>query len=340
MKIALDARLLDKRHNTGISRYTEFLMEYYVKRYGEENLCIITNDIELQIEKWNIIPTKLKPFNIFHFCRYGHFIKQFHFDILHIPFYSGTLFELRGTFVLLTVHDLMYRLVKDFFGGNLILSKAKKIYFDFIVKHSVRNANAVISVSKTTSADLLEAFNIKSVVIPENSEICTEREMEIIEKYNLHPKGFFLYCGNNRPHKNLKLVIEVFNSSLELPTLVLAGKGHQSSSNVIAVDVVSDAELKALYESAIAFVFPSKYEGFGLPILESLEFGTPVIASRISAFIEFQNKNIFYFDVDDSKQLKEALNEVLNHKFIDDMTFFEKYRKDSIYKMLDALCRI
>jgi glycosyltransferase involved in cell wall biosynthesis len=336
MRIALDARLLDKRHNTGISRYTEFLIDYYVSRIGENNVSLITNDPTLTVGSLKTIYTEYKPFNLIHVFLYRKFICQFSFELIHIPFYSGFYSKLPHTTVVLTVHDLMYRIVDDFFGKNRPLSILKIKYFNFIVKRSVCTADKVISISNTTSRDLKRIFKVDSYIIPEQSKIQSVPEISILNKHKLRNKCFFLYCGNSRPHKNLSMVVNLFNTLTNFPPLVLAGKGHQSSSNVINVGIVSDPELLALYESAIAFIFPSKYEGFGLPILEALSVGTLVIASRIPAFEEFKNQNICYFDIDNQSQLRSALVHSLTHHFVDNPSFFDTYSKENIYSLLDT----
>ena len=340
IKIGVDARLLDRVKNTGISRYTEFILNYYIQKFGNKQIWIITNDRMLDYKGCNIIFTKFKPYNILHFLAYSHFISSLRLELLHIPFYSGMCFKLGTTKIIVTVHDLMYRNVKDFFGSNFILNYCKRAYFDFIVKRTLLNSNIIITVSKVTKDDLLNAFRIKSIHIPEYSKIIsTIKSDEILKKHDLHKKQYFFYCGNNRPHKNLQFVIEIFNSLPEFPPLVLAGRGHSNSKNVKSVGVVSEDDLRSLYASSIAFIFPSKYEGFGLPILEALDCKTLVIASRIRAFTEFKSENILYFDIGDRGGLISTLVKAINRTFVEEPFFFDDYSIDRIYKLLDMNCR-
>lgn len=338
MRIGIDGRLLDKRRNTGISRYTEFLLKYYIMKYGAENIYVIVNSVIDDYKSVHYVNTKLKPFNILHFFRYSSFISTLNLDILHIPFYSGTYFRVNQTKVIVTVHDLMYKLVDNFFNTNYFLNYVKKKYFDFIVKETLRNADTVISVSKTTQADVLYSFNVESVHVPELSIVKANPDDSILKKINVSKKGFFFYCGNNRPHKNLQFVIDVFNSVPNLPPLVLAGAGHYNSNNVKAIGIVTDEELKSLYRSCIAFIFPSKYEGFGLPILESLNCKTLVIASKIPAFLEFKSKNISFFEIGNTKSLIEVIKETMEKNYVEEPHFFAGYSIDKIYSLLDLYC--
>lgn len=123
MIIHIDARLLDTYHNTGISRYTEFIINYYIEKYGENNVTLITNNPNLKYKKCDIKYTSYKPFNIFHFLKYWKWIESLKLDFLYVPFYSGLYKKAGNTKVIVTVHDLMYRLVDGFFGNNKILNR-------------------------------------------------------------------------------------------------------------------------------------------------------------------------------------------------------------------------
>lgn len=332
MKIGVDCRLVNKKQNTGISRYTEFLIEYYISQYGFENILLITNDRKFDYRECNIIFTKLKPFNFVHFLCYPNLIRNYNLDLLHIPFYSGFFCKIKNVKNIVTVHDLMFHFVDDFFGKNSLLNKMKIFYFNYIVKKSLLNADVIVSVSETTRNDVFNYYGYDSIHIPEDSEIMQLEDYSILEKYNLKDKGFYFYCGNNRPHKNINFIIDIFTNNSNLPPIVLAGKGHENFKNVIATGIINDAELSALYKSAIAFVFPSRYEGFGLPILESIRSGTFVIASNIPAFLEFKTKNIFFFELGSEEEFLKAIKETLSNDFILDKSFLDYYDKEIIYE--------
>lgn len=336
MKVGIDCRLVNKEINSGISRYTEFLINYYSLKYGAKNIVLISNDPKFSHFHSTVVFTKLKPYNIFHFFVFSKFVSKLKLDVIHIPFYSSFFFKINNLITIVTVHDLMYRLVDSFFGNRFYLNIVKVFYFNFIVKRSLRNADFIISVSKTTQDDIKSCFGFNSIHIPEDSSIDGDFDLNILDRYNLKSKNYFFYCGNNRPHKNISFIKRVFQTNKSLPILVLAGNGHKSAENVLNLGVVSEAELKALYMNAIAFIFPSKYEGFGLPILESIRLRTLVVASKIPAFTEFISKNIYYFELDDESDLVNLLGEVKNYKFQDDL-LLESYDKEFIYKLYDSI---
>ncbi len=337
MDILLDGRLLDLKNNTGISRYTQFFAEYYLSRGF--SVSLILNDKANLLEGCTPVYTDLRPYNIFDFHKFPCFVETISSDILHIPFYSGLSRKLKSDKkqIFITVHDLMYHLVDDFFGSNKILNRIKKAYFDYIVKKSLRNSDNVISVSYTTQTDLKKIFSINSIVIPEYSQILDTRDDSILEKLSLPPKSYYFYCGNNRNHKNISFIREVFSKSYKDFPLVLAGKGHLSGENIVTTGVVTDGELRSLYANARAFIFPSSYEGFGLPILESLHCKTPVICSDIPAFREFDSENIEFFKVNDKTSLLSAITKLNNRDFKGEPEFFDYYSKKNIYKILDSV---
>jgi glycosyltransferase involved in cell wall biosynthesis len=337
MKIGIDCRLINKIQNTGISRYTEFLIEYYVNRFTSENVVLVVNDKTFKYGDCEIIYTKLKPYNILHFLIFSKFVDDIDLDLFHVPFYSTFFTKPSKTKVILTVHDLMYRFVDVFFGKNKFLNFFKIKYFDFIVKKSLLNSDIIVSVSATTEKNVYETFGYNSIHIPEDSSIDECADFSVLEKYNLSNKGFYFYCGNNRPHKNIDFIIDVFKCNPNLPPLVLAGKGHPDFKNVIATGIVTEEELKALYKSAIAFVFPSKYEGFGLPVLEAIRSGIFVIASKIPAFLEFKTQNIFFFELGNKEEFLEAIEKTLSNDFVKDKSFLDCYDKKMIYELNDFM---
>ena len=313
------------------------MIEYYILKFGSDNVTLISNNPELKFDGCTVVYTKLKPFNILNFFKFSKFIASLKFDLFHVPFYSGLFKKSCKTKTIVTVHDLMYRFVDGFFGKNKCLNYLKIKYFDFIVKRSLFNSDKIVSVSETTKKDVYDIFGLHSIHIPEDSEIKGEIDLTILKNYNLSNKGFFFYCGNNRPHKNINFIIEIFANNSDLPPLVLSGKGHQDSKNVISTGIVSEEELKALYKSAIAFVFPSTYEGFGLPILEAIRLETFIIASKISAFLEFKTNNIFFFKLENKDEFLVAIKKALSKNFVIDKSFLDYYDKEKIYQLNDDL---
>lgn len=336
MKIAIDCRLLDKKKNTGISRYTEFLLDYYKSRFKKDELIIITNSVINEIDIHQSI-TSLRPFRLIDFYRFRGCVKTLGVDLLHSPFYSSIHEPIRGVINITTVHDLMYRVLSDFFSGNALINRLGIFYYNNIVRNSIRSSDKVIAVSDTTANSIKQYYKIDPIAIPENSHIDSFPDRDILTRHNLKRASYFFYCGNSRRHKNLEFIKHIFSTRSDLPILVLAGSGHLPAKNVLSIGVVSDNELRALYEDSIAFIFPSKYEGFGLPVLEALQAGTQVVASKISAFLEFNSPSIHYFDIDNVSSFVEALDSARHRPMPTPSSFYQFYSNEMIYKKMDSM---
>lgn len=298
MKILLDGRLISNKP-TGISRYSIEIIKIYQERYGKSNVFVLVNDI-LTNNDFNYIKTSSKPFSIKDFIFLHRILARIDFDIYHTLFYVNSFFKLKEKKYITTVHDLMYYIVGNFFGDYKILSTLKKYYFHFLVKRSLLNSDKIISVSETTKNDVFNIFGYNSYIIPEGINLLEGYDDSILKKHNITPNNYFFYVGNSRPHKNLDFLCETFISSNTNSSLVLCGnsKGLKkiNNSKIIYLDYVSDEELSALYKNCKAFIFPSTYEGFGLPILEALNNGAKVISSSAGALKEFSKSAIMYFD--------------------------------------------
>ena len=320
MKILIDGRLLSDKE-TGISRYTENLINIYIDLFGRKNIIlIIPANLKKTFDDIQIIKTDLYPFNIYDFIRFHRFLEKIDFDVYHSMFYSNSFFKLKDKIYITTVHDLMYKIVPKFFYENKIKNFLATCYFDFIVYKSLKNSDFIISVSQTTKNDIKQLFNKDSIVIIEGVNKLKINENELQIDINIiKSKQYFLYVGNNRPHKNIKFLKECYLKSKTDKKLVIVGhKGKNlqiGNKEIIYTGFINDFTLKYLYENAIVFVFPSLYEGFGLPILEAINFNTFVFSSNGGALKEFGNYNIEYFAPNKGEDLINLLNNADNFVF-------------------------
>jgi glycosyltransferase involved in cell wall biosynthesis len=258
------------------------------------------------------------------------FLKKINFDIYHSFFYSNSLEKnFQNKISITTVHDLMYLLVPNFFSQNNIINYLKKSYINFIVKTSLKNSNYIISVSDATKNDLFQNLNFESFKVPEGINKLAGKNENVLKINNLKKNDYFLYVGNSRPHKNLEFLISAYLKSKTNKKLVLCGTLDKirkiENKNIYYLDFVKDEELKSLYENCAAFIFPSKYEGFGLPILEALSNGAKVFTSNGGALKEFPKEVIYYFDPYKEVELINFLENENNYKL----------KKDEVNKILE-----
>jgi len=227
-------------------------------------------------------------------------------DVLHSPVSAPLYFQLSSTKSIVTVHDLTFILYPE------TMKSLARLYWNFFMKRGIQKAERVIAISQNTKADLMRYLHIpeeKIRVIPRYpdrrfNEFAEEggSAHRAREKYRL-PDRYILYVGTLEPRKNLARLIKAYaqarRDSSIIQSLVIAGKkgwlydsifemvrALQIENEVIFTGFVDDEDLPALYSQADFFVYPSLYEGFGLPPLEAMACGTPVLASNTSSLPE------------------------------------------------------
>lgn len=254
-------------------------------------------------------------------------------DVLHMT-YNAPPRRLDSALVV-SVHDLAYKLYAQYYPLRV------RLLLSLLVPLSVRRADIVICLSEHSKRDIIREYSVegkKIVVTPgaASPEFCyLERTSacllgEIKERYGV--KGpFFLAVGNLEPRKNLIRLVRAFHSLRQgkgiAHRLVIAGQAHWKASSigrmveqlglndeVIFTGYVPIADLVLLYNAASAFVYPSLYEGFGLPILEAMSCGTPVIASNVASLPEVAGDAALLVDPLSEQSLADAMSCLLTDK--------------------------
>lgn len=226
--------------------------------------------------------------------------KKMKCDLFHCLYSNHPLF-FKGKQIV-TIHDLKYILHPEYLGKK---GRFKSFYLKMLMKNAVKKCSEIITVSESTRSDLCRIFSSvenlpeKSDTVYEAASLEMKEDDAIFKKLSLD-KNYFLYLGELRPHKNIGRIISAFvKFKAALPEaedvrLIIAGKPHKSfdiregydRSDIIFAGYAEDKERYTLYSHALAFCFPSLYEGFGLPILEAMKSGTPVITSDFSSTAE------------------------------------------------------
>jgi glycosyltransferase involved in cell wall biosynthesis len=283
------------------------MIEALINQFDFENVIVIV-PFKLEYKPFKYIQTKLQPYNLIDFIRFSYFILKIDFSILYSPFYSSTLFKQKKKVYIITVHDLMYQKIQ-LFSENKIVNYLGIKYYNFIVRNSLKNST-IISVSKTTQNDVFDFVKCESFLIREG--------INRLNYFNQQPapngiiaSEYFLYVGNLRRHKNIEFLISAFLKSKTNRKLIICGnykKPLQYDSNRISfLGYVDDSTLAELYKNCTAFIFPSLYEGFGLPILEALSFGVNVYSSNTGALSEFSDEFITFFNPQKEDELIKLL---------------------------------
>jgi glycosyltransferase involved in cell wall biosynthesis len=212
-----------------------------------------------------------------------------------------------------------------------------KTFFFKNIQTSLKDSAIILSVSENTKKDILACFDIdpdKIYVtyqpIIDNSSSVKEELIDIfMKKYNLKYKKYILFVGAIEPKKNLGRLIDAYseiNSDIEL---VIVGKkgwlwkgeirkletifSHELNSRIKLLEYIPKRDLNYLYKGAFCFVFPSLYEGFGLPPLEAMSLGCPVITSNVSSLPEVCGEAALYVDPYNSHEIRQAIENLMNN---------------------------
>ncbi len=266
-------------------------------------------------------------------------------DLLHIPHFNVPFF-LFCPFVV-TIHDLILTKFPTQRASTLSpwFYRLKNLAYRLIIASALKRAKKIIAVSQFTKQDIVSQFRIdpeKIIVTYEGVANLARGHDSLfvkkidagaaLQKYHI-PDKFLLYIGNAYPHKNLEGWLAAFkelHSFYPGLSMVLVGKSdyfydrtkdyaaslglydsNNSASAVVFPGYVPDQELELLYQKAQVYVFPSFYEGFGLPPLEAMAKGCPVLSSNRSSLPEILGEAAWYFDPADSTDMVNQVRKVL-----------------------------
>lgn len=221
---------------------------------------------------------------------------------------------------LVTMHDLIYKRYPQYFGWW-----DRQIY-DLKWKWSVRAADHIVAISKSTADDLIKFFRVPSEKISVvyncvSSQFQPEEPPESALPPGIPEKEFALFLGQHNERKNLGLLIRAYETAAkDLPLLVIIGAGNGLTfSNSVAQERItqlsgsfSGSALAAIVRRARMVVYPSRFEGFGLPILEAMQSGTPVISCRNSSLPEVGGDAILYTSEEDENELVDQMQRIWN----------------------------
>jgi glycosyltransferase involved in cell wall biosynthesis len=221
-----------------------------------------------------------------------------------------------------TVHDIIHYLYPQFSTKPL-----SRFYSKTALQHVAKRARRIITVSDNTKKDLETHFPRSQgkirVIYPAVNQlfkpVSPDRVRLVLNKYNLRP-GYFLYVGNLRASKNTSALISAYATLKkrhpDAPPLILVGKMFIKNLGAVPNDVfhiesASNDELPAFYSGATLFVYPSLYEGFGLPPLEAMACGAAVISSRAASLPEVCGNAAHYIDPQSESELVDAMWELI-----------------------------
>jgi glycosyltransferase involved in cell wall biosynthesis len=232
-----------------------------------------------------LLPCRSRFLSLFEQVELPWLLRGAQIDLLHATSISVPA-AWRGPLVM-TIHDVNHLAMPGWMGPG------RKPYYERVVKPTALRASRVLTCSEFSGREIQRWLGVPAekvrvapyAIEPAFQPPLAEAVAALRRRLDL-PEGCVLYVGNGRPHKNLELLWEIARLAPQLP-LVLAGRGIEARDlPVPRVPDIADADLPALYGGAALFLFPSRYEGFGLPPLEAAACGAPVLVARGSSMDE------------------------------------------------------
>jgi len=349
MRIAINASDLDHSRIDGTRIYIQNLLKNFGLLDSEDQFLIYHKsefNPELTFPQFTNYKIKKLEFSFWWTqTRFAWEICREKPDVLWMPMHSLPYFQSSKTKTVVTIHDLAFKIFPQFFPR----SDLRRL--NLLTNYAVRHADKLIAVSESTKKDILKFY---PAVSPEKIKVIyhgydknlfrpnlEEKEITRVRtKYGIPDGRYILSAGSIQIRKNLETLLDAFSELKKLAefedvNLVIAGqKGWmfenvleriEKQSNAFYIGTYTARDLPFLLGGAEVFVMPSLYEGFGLPVLEAMACGTPVVAANNSSLAEVVAEAGKLFESRNSTELSGILQEMLKNDIM-----IEKYREKGL----------
>lgn len=347
-KIVIDARII----NSTTGRYVERLL-YYLERIDHTNSYIVlVRKADLNYYKptnpnFEIIEAEFDNYSFAEQIGFKRLLDALHADLVHFCMPQQPV-GYKGLHVT-TIHDLT--LLNSYSSDkNYFIFKSKQLVGRFVFKHVAKSSRRVLAPSQYTKDAVARFARIDPQKITVTYEGADKNPAPPLPYSRLQNKEYILYVGNQNDYKNIRRLMEAHqllkqkHPSLHLVLVGrLSGKAGASLrlnkewmeqrkfKDIVFTDFVPDDQLAWLYKNTKAYVFPSLMEGFGLPGLEAMLYGAPVVSSNATCLPEVYEDAAHYFDPRDVIQMADAINDVLSDKTLRDELIQKGYKQAKKY---------
>lgn len=331
MKIGIDARFIGPQ-GTGLGKYTQKLIvnlaeidrkNHYViflKKSNWDFLSLPKNFTKALAEvHWYSLAEQLKMPKI---------ISRQNIDLLHVPHFNVPIFY-KGKFIV-TIHDLIHHKFEEtsVTTKNPIVFKFKRFAYRKVIENAIRKSQKIITPSNFVKDEIVKAFKVNSGKIEVTYE-AAEEEYFTKKNYKLTTTdNKLIYVGNAYPHKNLNKLLDAMTLNREPKTqnikliivcprnifserLELEIKKRNLEKKVELRGYLEPKELSNLFQKSSTYIFPTLSEGFGIPGLNAMASGLPVVCSDILVLREIYSNAAIYFDPNDPQDIVQKINKAL-----------------------------
>ncbi|EOR92958.1 mannosyltransferase [Arcticibacter svalbardensis MN12-7] len=366
MRIGFDGKRA-ANNLTGLGNYSRSLIvqlaklfpdnQYFVyapkqKKSKQIDTFLNTDGIELKLPNKNSLSLIWRSFGIKSQLKKDNIV-LYHGLSNEIPFGIQS----TGIKSIVSIHDLIFLRYPNYYKA------IDRFIYNFKTRYAAKNCDCIVAISQKTKQDLIEFYNIKEEKIKVIYQSCDEAFKQnqsqefkdsIKAKYTL-PDKYVLNVGTIEPRKNLLLLINALKDIDPTCKLVVVGRNQpyadqvraqikslNLSDRVIFLKDLPFIDLPAIYQMASVFVYPSFYEGFGIPVIEALYSGIPVVAAKGSCLEEAGGPESVYIDPNDSSALAKALNGILSDSILQNkmkiagLKYVQKFDSDLLAQQMIA----
>lgn len=326
-RIVIDAR----ESGTTTGRYVDKLIEYLYKLEPAYEIIILTKTPRVAFmnkvaPNFEVLESNYKEFTFAEQFDLLRQLRSLNADLVHFSMTQQPVLY-KGKAVT-TIHDLTTVRFNNP-AKNWLMFKFKQQVYKRVIKRVAKKSQAVITPSDWVKYDVAQFTQVPPGKINVTYEAADKITDDPQPEEKLRNQKFIMYVGRPQPHKNLRRLVRAFSEvQLTHPKLKLALVGKNDASfellkkyihrqdiyGVVFTNFVSDGQLRWLYENAEAYVFPSLSEGFGLPGLEALAHGLPLVSSRATCLPEIYKNGAIYFDPTSTQDIAAKIKLVLEDK--------------------------
>jgi glycosyltransferase involved in cell wall biosynthesis len=327
MKIGLIMHPYGEKESAGLGKAIFSIVKAIIESNSSHEYIIFlkgshTPDPDIKGDKWKVYRM---PTHLFWLDQGLQLAPQQDVYIFFTPFMP--LLPLSGRKIVVA-HDFAYKYIP----AETLTQRLRQCILYFVHKSSLKSADTIVAISNYTKEEIVHHFRIEpskiAVIYNGFTPVCRTPRSQAVSG---HP--FFLFTGVIKPRKNVQILIEAYILANEMykeegfPSLILVGKDngayssrlktlvleHTLQHKIIFKGYVKDGELDSLYQGSLALIFPSLIEGFGLPILEAMHCGVPVITSNQGAMKEIAGEAAFFVDPNDSVSIANGMRTIFEH---------------------------
>ena len=338
MRIGIDARTINVY--PGMGRHCYSLTKALAK-IDQENEYVIFKTPKASMPltdnpNFEEVTVDIRPLSVGSVIGFSRHVAKAKLDMLLCGFYIAP-WNVPCKMVL-TVYDMMDRSFAKIFSHHPFpIPLCLKLFYRIVVRRAVRNATRIITISEFTKREVLKYHRLKAehiyaIHLAADTHFRPEQDITVLqrvrERYHL-PSDYVLFLGTTKYYKNLDRLMESFALMMRKdmpsrPMLVVAGmkdalgsrllqlvRRLEIENDVLFIGEIDEDDMPALYSLATVFAFPSLYEGFGLPPLEAMSCGTPVIVSNTSSLPEVVGEGGVQIDPFNTEEMARALEKML-----------------------------